>query len=565
MLRLVVLIPLVFAIEQGKLEIKLEKDHIARIPKSLYKDAAVKLYMQLDCKDKEQEKVKVKFVMRSTTCLSEFTNMQPTTINCTNVVCYEVPGSFEWYYSHPEMKFDNAGSGMYYQYEEDVKCNVNHFSIPTEGGPKWAEITETAANKEAEVKSELAKEENVEKAVESGQRKRRFSQKGESQPEVNLVTKVPLDAQYLLMIGVIFQDEASVANLQIEFEGPLGYLSAFEYPLLTFFKSMTIGYCFLGLFWLIFSFLNYKELLRIQFWIGGVIFLGMLEKAVFYSEYNSVNNSGISLPGAHKFAEAVSALKRSLARMLVIIVSLGFGVIKPRLGPMLHRIVGVGALYFILATVDAFVHVDTALHEHDNTAILFTQIPLAILDSIICWWIFVSLLSTMKTLRLRRNVMKLALYRHFANIVGFMVVASVIFILWDIQTHRMGGCHNAWDELWLNKAFWHLLFSVILLSIMVLWRPSANSQRYAYSPLVDDVDSEDEEDAEVTTKSSVAMTVKKRGGDGGGQVVDKDDKMEDDLKWIDENIPETLAEGSAALMDSDDEVMNTKYEMSKME
>ena len=39
--------------------------------------------------------------------------------------------------------------------------------------------------------------------------------------------------------------------------------------------------------------------------------------------------------------------------------------------------------------------------------------------------------------------------------------------------------------------------------------------------------------------------------------------QEDDL--IDENIPETLAEGSAALIDSDDEVMNTKYEMSKME
>ena len=27
--------------------------------------------------------------------------------------------------------------------------------------------------------------------------------------------------------------------------------------------------------------------------------------------------------------------------------------------------------------------------------------------------------------------------------------------------------------------------------------------------------------------------------------------QEDDLKWIDENIPETLAEGSAALIDSD--------------
>ena len=41
---------------------------------------------------------------------------------------------------------------------------------------------------------------------------------------------------------------------------------------------------------------------------------------------------------------------------------------------------------------------------------------------------------------------------------------------------------------------------------------------------MDDVDTEDE-DAEATTKSSVAMTVKKRGGDSAPQQVDKDDKM----------------------------------------
>ena len=72
---------------------------------------------------------------------------------------------------------------------------------------------------------------------------------------------------------------------------------------------MTIVYCFFGLIWLAFSAMNYKDLLRIQFWIGGVIFLGMLEKAVFYSEYSAVNNTGISLIGAHKFAQAVSALQ----------------------------------------------------------------------------------------------------------------------------------------------------------------------------------------------------------------------------------------------------------------
>ena len=31
---------------------------------------------------------------------------------------------------------------------------------------------------------------------------------------------------------------------------------------------------------------------RLQFWIGGVIFLGMVEKAMFTSEYQNINNIG---------------------------------------------------------------------------------------------------------------------------------------------------------------------------------------------------------------------------------------------------------------------------------
>ena len=53
--------------------------------------------------------------------------------------------------------------------------------------------------------------------------------------DTHLVTTTPLDAQYLLMLTVDFKDAESVAKLQIEFKGPLGYLSAMEYPLLTFF------------------------------------------------------------------------------------------------------------------------------------------------------------------------------------------------------------------------------------------------------------------------------------------------------------------------------------------
>lgn len=90
--------------------------------------------------------------------------------------------------------------------------------------------------------------------------------------------------------------------------------------------------------------------MRIQFWIGAVIILGMLEKAVFYSEYQSIRYKGdygwlisrspfnhlfaalisilSTVQGAVIFAELLSALKRSLARILVLIVSLGYGIVR---------------------------------------------------------------------------------------------------------------------------------------------------------------------------------------------------------------------------------------------
>lgn len=50
---------------------------------------------------------------------------------------------------------------------------------------------------------------------------------------------------------------------------------------------------------------------------------------MFFEEYNSINSTGESSFLRTIFiAELVSAAKRTLARMLVIIVSLGYGIVK---------------------------------------------------------------------------------------------------------------------------------------------------------------------------------------------------------------------------------------------
>jgi hypothetical protein len=91
---------------------------------------------------------------------------------------------------------------------------------------------------------------------------------------------------------------------------------------------MCAVYSLYAMFWLICSALYWRDLLRLQLWIGGVIFLGLIEKAAYLAEYEAINRTGETVKVAMLIAEVISCLKRSLARMLVIIVSLGFGIVK---------------------------------------------------------------------------------------------------------------------------------------------------------------------------------------------------------------------------------------------
>ncbi|XP_016400387.1 transmembrane protein 87A-like [Sinocyclocheilus rhinocerous] len=263
------------------------------------------------------------------------------------------------------------------------------------------------------------------------------------------------------------------------------------------------------------------------------------------------------------FAELISALKRTLARLLVIIVSLGYGIVKPRLGTVMHRVVGLGVLYFAFAAIEGVLRITGA---KDSDLALLANIPLALLDSSLCWWIFVSLAQTIKTLKLRRNPVKLSLYRHFTNTLIFAVLASIIFMVWTTKKFRLADCQADWMELWVDDAFWRFLFSIILLVIMFLWRPSVNNQRYAYTPLIDD--SDDEEIEEFLVSANIADGIKLRAAktETNGMVKPAATNPDEDLKWVEENIPTSLSDVALpVLLDSDEEIMTTKYEMSKME
>ncbi|XP_067317156.1 transmembrane protein 87A-like isoform X1 [Anolis sagrei] len=371
------------------------------------------------------------------------------------------------------------------------------------------------------------------------------------------------DGPYVFILSIKSQCSSWEVPIDVQMKHPVHqYISASEWPLMVFYMVMCIVYVLYGVLWLVLLACYWRDILRIQFWIGGVILLGMLEKAVFYAEFQSIQSQGVSVQGAVIFAEVLCAVKRMLARVLVIIASLGYGIVKPRLGALLNRVVGVGLMYLIFSIIEGVLRVKS---EQTNVATLGCEIFLAFVDSCIVWWILISLVQTMKLLKLRRNLVKLSLYRHFTNTLIFAVIASVIFIIWTTKTFRLATCQSDWRELWIDDAFWRFLFSIILLVIMFLWRPSANNQRYAFMPLVDEgSEQEDEDEEQMVNEAYEGM--KMRGGKPEANGILKGSRVDEDLKWVEENIPSSMADVVLPpLLDSDEEIVTTKFEMSKME
>ena len=148
---------------------------------------------------------------------------------------------------------------------------------------------------------------------------RRVKRDSQDEPVISQgspVYTIPRDGVYLVVVHVYspVNTQSYTADVHVSMESDSGYLSITDYPLLPFYAVMCAVYVLLGLLWLVVCSLHWREILRLQFWIGGVIFIGMIEKAMFTAEYNNIYLSGKTTQSLILAAEIVSCAKRSIAR-----------------------------------------------------------------------------------------------------------------------------------------------------------------------------------------------------------------------------------------------------------
>lgn len=182
-------------------------------------------------------------------------------------------------------------------------------------------------------------------------------------------------------------------------KNPTGYLPGRMAPLMNFYGFMSFAFVILGIFWFSQYARFWREVLTLQNCITLVITLGMFEMALWYFEYAEFNETGIRPTGITMWAVTFGTVKRTVARLIILTVSMGFGVVRPTLGGLTSKVIMLGVTFFVASEVLELVENVGAISDISGKAKLFLVLPVAVLDAFFILWIFTSLSATLNKLQ----------------------------------------------------------------------------------------------------------------------------------------------------------------------
>ena len=317
----------------------------------------------------------------------------------------------------------------------------------------------------------------------------------------------------LIFVACERELEGLTVNGRTVWKNPTGYLPGRMAPFVSFYAFMALAYGLLGVLWFLQYMRHWRDILQLQNCISAVIALGMTEMALWYFDYTNFNISGLRPMSITMWAVTVGAVKKTVSRLLILVVSMGFGVVRPTLGGLTSKVLLLGGTYFLAAeSLDVVENVNT-INDPPGKERLLLVLPVAMLDAFFILWIFTSLSRTLEKLQARRRFAKLELYRKFTNSLALAVVVFVLWIGYELYV-KATDPFERWQSFWIIPAFWYVLAYILLVVICVLWAPSQNSTRYAYSEEVgEDFDEEETIGLTATTTASKPTLVEvEKGG-----------------------------------------------------
>ncbi|KAF2138716.1 uncharacterized protein K452DRAFT_290370 [Aplosporella prunicola CBS 121167] len=281
----------------------------------------------------------------------------------------------------------------------------------------------------------------------------------------------------------------------VEFRNAYGELPAAQIAKLPFYGGTAIVYAVIGIFWAFLYVQHRHDILPVQNYITAIIIFLVVEMLMTWGFYDYQNRYGNNV-GTKVFMIVVSVLnagRNSFSFFLLLIVCMGYGVVKPSLGRTMVYVRWLAFAHFVFGVVYAVASL-TIRPDDAGPLVLLVILPLSASLTAFYIWTLNSLNLTMKDLADRKQHVKALMYKKlWWCIIGSILV---IFGFFFFNSFAFAGASDPdfapthWQTRWFVLDGWlNLVYLADVGFIAYLWRPTANNRRFAMS---DEIAQDDE-------------------------------------------------------------------------
>ncbi|KAF1815429.1 hypothetical protein P152DRAFT_185273 [Eremomyces bilateralis CBS 781.70] len=281
----------------------------------------------------------------------------------------------------------------------------------------------------------------------------------------------------------------------VEFRNAYGELAAAQIPKLPFYGGLTIAYAVMVIFWAFLYVQNRHDILPVQNYITAILVFLVVEMLMTWGFYDYTNRHGTNA-GSRALLVIVSVLnagRNSFSFFLLLIVCMGYGVVKPSLGKNMVYVRWLAAAHFLFGVIYAVASL-TIHPENAGPLVLLVILPLSATLTAFYIWTLNSLNMTIKDLIARKQHVKASMYKNLWYCILTTILVIFGFFFFNSFTFAGYGdddfAPSHWRSRWFILDGWlNIVYFAVVAFISYLWRPTANNRRFAMS---DEIAQDDE-------------------------------------------------------------------------
>jgi hypothetical protein len=262
---------------------------------------------------------------------------------------------------------------------------------------------------------------------------------------------------------------------KISYLNSVGYLNAEQIPMMSFYPAMAAVYILMLCFWGWKMNDNKEHIINLHLCVLAILSVSLFDCFMRWGTFMYNNDNGHGSFGIVFFQITVQVLRDTFARVTLLVVSLGYGILIKSISRYQNKIFILSICYFASQTADSVVLYLNYFTPISQSILLIVGLPSLACNVTFVFWTWAALRRTLNYLQTKEQMYKFSIISRIFVCISCSIIAAFILMIVEILWILSNSRDSDWKSVWIIEACWFIIFTVAVFALMIILQPNESS------------------------------------------------------------------------------------------